>query len=343
MTNFPHYLSFSLNTQSTAYTNNAVHVLKTLILIPKIFDINLVFEHSKENIYYEFLGCILRTNNKTYSCLFLQKNFDTKEWIYYMDEQIYYFKCFYELVSRLLKNQEMPILLIYQQLQENYNMDIAAADKDLTENQVEILENYAKNIENTADILSNQFRPIEEIIKIDSTFNNSTSIDENIRNSNSTIQENKFKRVSSANNNNNSTNINSSNFPTSTSQSVEFDYICTYCGLKNKIENKNCLKCKGNNENNIKEVLSRKKNGDKFTNDNKSENVNEFASKTQGKIFKQKTLSTNHSANNIISTNLTPSPGKEPTRLSPEIMKAIDIPSFDFKIKSLEDEKRILE
>jgi hypothetical protein len=223
-------------------------------------------------------------------------------------------------------------------------MDIAAADKDLTENQVEILENYAKNIENTADILSNQFRPIEEIIKIDSTFNNSTSIDENIRNSNSTIQENKFKRVSSANNNNNnSTNINSSNFPTSTSQSVEFDYICTYCGLKNKIENKNCLKCKGNNENNIKEVLSRKKNGDKFTNDNKSENVNEFASKTQGNIFKQKTLSTNHSANNIISTNLTPSPGKEPTRLSPEIMKAIDIPSFDFKIKSLEDEKRILE
>jgi len=223
-------------------------------------------------------------------------------------------------------------------------MDIAAADKDLTENQVEILENYAKNIENTADILSNQFRPIEEIIKIDSTFNNSTSIDENIRNSNSTIQENKFKRVSSANNNNNnSTNINSSNFPTSTIQSVEFDYICTYCGLKNKIENKNCLKCKGNNENNIKEVLSRKKNGDKFTNDYKSENVNEFASKTQGNIFKQKTLSTNHSANNIISTNLTPSPGKEPTRLSPEIMKAIDIPSFDFKIKSLEDEKRILE
>lgn len=317
-----------------------MHVLKTLILIPKIFDINLIFEHSNENIYYEFLGCILRSNNRTYSCLFFQKNFNTKEWIYYVDEQIYYFKCFYEVLCRILKNQEMPILLIYQQLQENYNMDIAAAEKDLTEIQVEILENYAKNIENTPEILSNQFRPIEEIIKIEYTFNSSNSIDENIRNSNGNAQDNKFKRISS--NNNNSTNINSSNFLTNTSQSGEIEYVCTYCGQKNKLENKNCLKCKGNNETNIKEFLIKKKNTDKFI-DIKADNINESVSKTQSNVFKQKTLTSNLSANNIIVKNLTPSPGKEPIRVSPETnYKHMEIPPFDVKIKLFEDEKRIL-
>ena len=116
LTNFPYYLSFSLNPQSNSLINNPTQVLKTFLLIPKIFDLNLIFENSKENVFYEFLGCILRTNNRTYSCLFFQKNFNSKEYIYYVDEQIYYFKTFFEVLCRLLKSQEMPILIIFQKL-----------------------------------------------------------------------------------------------------------------------------------------------------------------------------------------------------------------------------------
>ena len=340
MTNFPYYLSFSLNPQSNSLINNPTQVLKTFLLIPKIFDLNLIFENSKENVFYEFLGCILRTNNRTYSCLFFQKNFNSKEYIYYVDEQIYYFKTFFEVLCRLLKSQEMPILIIFQKLQEKYNMDIAAADKDLTENQVEILQNYAKNIENTAEILSNQFRPIEEIIKIESIQVNNSTSNEDTKNINSSSPENKFKRASSLNNNNNVSNFNSTNFPTNTSSnSVDFEYTCSLCGVKNKIENKICQKCNRNNEHLIKENINKRKSVEKTNNDckNSNENPGEVGSKLIGNNNKPKTLNSNNSAINVISNNIIE---KEMNKISNDIVNNIkEKPVVVENIKSQEDDK----
>ena len=97
----------------------------------------------RNKVFYEFHGAICSTNYKSYTCYFSQINKDQKEWIFYEDEDVIYYKGYIDLISNLVKTQQNPIFLIYQ-IQESFTTDF---DKEFTTEEISRLEKLAKNVD----------------------------------------------------------------------------------------------------------------------------------------------------------------------------------------------------
>ena len=196
------------------------------------------------------IGGICYTNNKSYTCFFNQNNTENNEWIHYEDENISYFKEYVEIIKLLIKNQQTPNFLIYKIQEKNNEKN----NKDLTQETIFKLEKFASNIDNYNMISKNKFRPNDDTIKYD------IAEDRNQNNNN-------FKRNNVGANQNSSTN-------NSSITSENSEYTCVICYQRNKVEHKICIKCKKNNESQIKDMLLlKRKSSEKSSNLNNNQHI----------------------------------------------------------------------
>jgi hypothetical protein len=256
LSNFPHYLSFSLHKEKEKNYNTTIEeVLKTLILIPKIFDLSTIFDHSsKQKVFHEFFGAILIKPSKSYTCLFLEKGSDTgdSKWIHYDDTIVSYYNSWFEAVSACLKKLELPVMIFYQ-MQDKYS-DI---EKDLSAEEVQTLERYAINLEAFNPATCNKFRTVEDVLKF---VHHPPHYDASEEGPNH--MHNKSKNSTSI-----STSKNNSANSTTNSRIELTEYLCYFCFSKNRIECPTCYKCKKNNEAVIEDLL-KKRHGHGFNNGN---------------------------------------------------------------------------
>ncbi len=224
--NNPHYLVFSI--QKNGY-NSILDILNTFILIPKIFDLATMFEHSaRQKLFYELIGVIMIKPSKTYTSCFRKD----EQWIYHDEEESRLFSSWFEFITHCLKNAESPFML-YFNLQDKY----LNFDKDLSNDEIQILERYARNADDLSNICQNKFRINEDYLKFDHL--------DSIKPSNS---KNSTSISTSKNHSNNNSN----------SRSDFGEYVCPFCLSKNRIENPLCYKCSKNNEGVIEDLLKRK-------------------------------------------------------------------------------------
>jgi hypothetical protein len=228
LSNSPSYLIFSLQKQTLINMNFSVmEILKTFILIPKIFDLGTLFDHSsKQKIFYEFYGAILLKPGKTYTCFF--KNKELNKWVHYDDEKISTYSSWFELLSSSLKNSESPILLFYQ-VQEKFT-----EEKDLSLEEIQLLEKHARNADNLSNIIINRFRSNEDVIKFES-FRGLQHFAKTSETSAITSKHNSNSRIDQLT-----------------------EYSCIGCLSKNRIECPVCLKCNRNNEAQIEDLLKKR-------------------------------------------------------------------------------------
>ena len=232
LSNFPSYLTFSLQKYNSSCFYTVTEILKTFILIPKIFDLGTLFNHSsKQKIFFEFLGAILLKPGKTYSCFF--KNRDINMWLHYDDEKITTYSSWFELLSECIKNCEFPILIFFQ-IQEKFS-----EEKDLTPEELQLLERHARNADNLQNIIVNRFRSNEDIIKFENLKNNS-------------------QQHSSKGSETSVTSKNLSNNNSNSRLEQVTEYSCIGCLSKNRIECPVCLKCNKNNEAQIEDLLKKR-------------------------------------------------------------------------------------
>jgi hypothetical protein len=223
LSNSPSYLSFSLQNQ-THINTSVMEILKTFILIPKIFDLGTLFDHSsKQKIFFEFFGAILLKPGKSYTCFF--KNKEMNKWIHYDDEKISSYSSWFELLSSCLKNSESPILLFYQK-QEKFT-----EEKDIGLEEILLLEKHARNADNLSNTILNRFRSNEEIIKFESF----RGLQPTGKNSDTSAKHNSNSRIDQVT-----------------------EYSCIECFSKNRIECPVCLKCSKNNEAQIEDLLKKR-------------------------------------------------------------------------------------
>jgi hypothetical protein len=231
ISNLPTYLAFNL--QKNPLQLGVLDILNTFILIPKIFDIGTVFETSGRKNFYEYMGVILMKPSKSYSACY--KNSTTNQWTYYDDDNVISFQSWFDFIYHCLKHSEYPIM-VYYQLEEKY---IDSDTDDLSNDEILVLEGYARNADNLNTIMQNKFRPNEDIIRLDGGDTNSN------------------KGHSSKNSTSISTSKNNSN-NNSHSRLDLGEYVCAYCFSKNRIESPLCFKCGKNNENVIEDLLKRR-------------------------------------------------------------------------------------
>lgn len=336
LTSLPFYFSFNL-LSSFSFQNTTINILKTLILIPLKLDIGTIFEHSCFKSFYFLNGGINRTQSRTYTCFFSQKNtHNEREWIYYCDDTILYFKSWFDLVTKILRNKEIPILIFYQLRSKKDNF----SEKEMTRENIESLENYALQVDNVQEVPSNRFRPFEDIIKHDNNsaleYAHSSDVQALISNS----SDNKFKRNQPISNSTNNTSNSSLDLN---------EYLCGMCSCKNKLETLFCGKCGYNNENIIKESIRKKKQNEKgstpFEVERISKKDKEEANNSEHNPFKKenkKVLNYNNSTNEIISPNSKLEKiDKELNKISSDIIKHLDKPLSGNQGVSAEDDKSI--
>jgi hypothetical protein len=231
MSNVPTYLAFHL--QKNHNNMSVLDILNMFILIPKIFDIGTVFDQtSKQKNFYEYMGVILMKPGKSYSACY--KNTITNQWTYYDDEEIIYFKSWFEFIYYCLKHSECPIM-VYYQLEEKY---IDSDTDELSNDEISVLEAYAGNSDNLNTIMLNKFRPYEDILRLE---NDNTSNKGHSSKTSTSISTSK-------NNSNNNSHCR-----------IDLgEYVCAYCFSKNRIESPLCYKCNKNNEHVIEDLLKRK-------------------------------------------------------------------------------------
>jgi hypothetical protein len=267
LNNLPNYLTFCLQRKNTKNldtdTQNIISTssitvtdtLKTLILIPKLFDLSSLFEHSsKQKVFFEFFGGICVKPGQTYTCFFKSKEINSSSlesfiWSHYDDENFTSFSSWFDLISHLLKNLEFPLILFYQ-IQEKYT----DSEKDLTQEELQTLERYARSADNTANILQNRFRPKEDVINFDYDFN---FVNENIYNEN---LRHLMKRQKQSSKNSTSISTSKPNSNNNSNSRIEqpTEYICSKCLAKNRIENQICSMCNRNNEDVIEDLLRKR-------------------------------------------------------------------------------------
>ncbi len=256
----PSYLAFNLqkniglnnNNNSGINSNNTplvTEILKTFILIPHIFELGTIFDHSsKQKVFFEFYGAILLKPSKTYSCFFKSSNnnnSDNEDWVHYDDHNITH-SSWFDLISLCLKSCEVPVLLFYQ-IQDKY---ASSLEKEITIEEIQILERYVRTADNLANILANRFRSNEEVIKFD-----------NIRSSR--VSESSQQKLKINNSSNNISNVSkgasTGNNSTSSSRNGALtEYSCSSCFTKNRIECPICYKCNKNNESVIEDLLKKR-------------------------------------------------------------------------------------
>jgi len=242
LTNIPYNLSFGL-VSPKKYSKILSHmeILKSFILIPKILDLSILYDYSsKQKVFYEFFGGFLIKPSKAYSCFFLQNSANQNDnftWVYYdcgkitsnTSEQNYTlsFNNWFDLISHCLANGEYPIMLFYQ-IQQKYIHN----EKEISNEEIQTLERYAKSADNLNSIVMYKFRPTEDIIKSEpSSSSNSVNL-------NNIHDINNLKSVSK-DSSNISTSRNTSN-NNSHSRMDTGEYNCIYCFAKNKIDNMLC-------------------------------------------------------------------------------------------------------
>lgn len=275
LNNLPNYLTFALqrktmknehtdqSNQSNQYNQfnslttsiSVTEVLKTFILIPKLFDLSTIFDHSsKQKIFFEFFGAICIKPGKTYTCFF--KNVEghasnpsnqSCTWTHYDDEKMTSFSSWFELISFCLKNLDFPIMLFYQ-IQEKYSDN----EKELSYDELQTLERYARNADNLQNILQNRFRSDEDIINYDYELNFVNDNEINLR------HLLKRQKQISKNSTSISTSKPSSNNNSNSRIEQPTEYICSKCQSKNRIENQICSVCSKNNEDVIEDLLKKR-------------------------------------------------------------------------------------
>lgn len=266
MNNLPNYLTFNLQ---KICNSSVFEILQIFVMIPKIFDLSTVFEHSaKQKIFFEFFGATMfKQGGKNYACFF--KNRSNNKWVHYDDETVKEFETWFDLVSFCLSNGQ-TVNMIFYHLQEKYT----DSEKELTIEELNLLERYARNVDDTQTIVSNKFRQMEDLYPYEGSHTNTNSISEEIRSSiSSATNTNSNYNNNPVNNNNHHNNLqkqNSSKNSTSISTSKNnsnnnsnsrldlLDYMCKYCMSKNRIENLTCLNCHKNNEPLIEDVLKKR-------------------------------------------------------------------------------------
>jgi hypothetical protein len=313
LNNFPTYLNFNLQRIGVGSPCHAAQVLsifeilKTFVLIPKIFDLGTLFDHSsKQKVFFEFFGAILLKPGKNYSCFFKNNTSNTTNshindylYIHYDDDKITNFSSQFDLISFCLKNCEVPVLLFYQ-IQEKYN----DSEKDISLDELQILERYARNADNLNNIISNRFRSNEDIIrfeKIDSTHSQSHSQGVYTRNPSnaSTLPLNQSSK--------NSSSISTSK-PSSTNNSNSridpvTEYACINCYSKNRIECPVCLKCNKNNEAAIEDLLKKRNNMNYINIANFNLNINTGVEVPRERDNAAMGINNATSSNSVITTN----------------------------------------
>lgn len=264
LTNIPYNLSFGLvNPKKYGKILTHTEILKSFILIPKILDLSILFDYSsKQKVFYEFFGAFLIKPSKTYSCFFRQQTGNQNDdftWVYYdcgkitsnSSEQNYTlsFNTWFDLISHCLANGEYPIMLFYQ-IQQKYIDN----EKDISNEEIQTLERYAKSADNLHSIVMYKFRPTEDIIRSEPSSN-----------SNSLHLNNNAIQSGSKGSSNISTSRNTSN-NNSQSRMDTGDYNCIYCFAKNRVDNMLCYKCGQNNEAVVEEILKKRHLNNNFIN-----------------------------------------------------------------------------
>jgi hypothetical protein len=184
---------------------------------------------------------------KTYSCFFKNQNPADKEgefiWMHYDDEKMTTYSSWFDLISICLKNCEFPVLVFYQ-IQQKYS----ESEKELSNEEIQTLERYARNADNLANVISNRFRSYEDIINYENVnLNNRTpSANVNMNPINSKSSTSLYNSKHNSNNNSNSR----------IDQLTE--YSCLGCSSKNRIECPICFKCNRNNESLIEDLLKKR-------------------------------------------------------------------------------------
>ena len=260
LTNIPYNLSFGLvSPKKYSKILSHIEILKSFILIPKILDLSILYDYSsKQKVFYEFFGGFLIKPSKAYSCFFLQNSANQNDnftWVYYdcgkitsnTSEQNYTlsFNNWFDLISHCLANGEYPIMLFYQ-IQQKYIHN----EKEISNEEIQTLERYAKSADNLNSIVMYKFRPTEDIIKSEpSSSSNSVNL-------NNIHDINNLKSVSK-DSSNISTSRNTSN-NNSHSRMDTGEYNCIYCFAKNKMDNMLCFKCGQNNSAVVEEILKKR-------------------------------------------------------------------------------------
>jgi hypothetical protein len=276
LNNLPTYLTFALqmkikniqtdqSNQSNQYSHfnsvsttlSVTETLKTFILIPKLFDLSTIFDHSsKQKVFYEFFGAICIKPGKTYTCFMKNMEGTTPSnssdrlytWTHYDDEKLTSFSNWFELISFCLKNLEFPLMIFYQ-IQEKYT----DTEKELSLDELQTLERYARNADSLQNILQNRFRSDEDIINYDYDLN---LINEN--NENNLRHHLKRQKHNSKYSTSISTSKPNSNNNSNSRIEQPTEYICLKCQSKNRIENQICSMCSKNNEDVIEDLLKKR-------------------------------------------------------------------------------------
>jgi len=288
LNNLPNYLSFALQRK---FLNTVTEILKTYILIPKLFDLSTLFDHSsKQKVFFEFFGAICIKPGKTYTCFF--KNLEasypinsmdvTYNWTHYDDEKVTNFSSWFELISHCLKNMESPLMIFFQ-IQEKYSDN----EKELTTDELQTLERYARNADNLPNILQNRFRSDEEIINYE--------LDLNFVNDNNENLQHLLKRQKQSSKYSTSISTSKPNSTNNSNSRIEHvtEYICSKCLSKNRIENQICSVCCKNNEDVIEDLLKKKGMNNFINIENFNLNINTGVDKEKEKDIKLSSLKKN--------------------------------------------------
>lgn len=141
----------------------AINILKTMMLIPRVFELSTLFDHSgKAKVFYEFSGLITTKNYLINSTFYKKKtSSSTSMWIYYEDNTVNSFASYFEVISFCLKNSLIPVGIMYQTIEDKY----VDNDPEIGFEEMGILEKFASTLDNQGEIFSNRLRPIEEVYK----------------------------------------------------------------------------------------------------------------------------------------------------------------------------------
>ena len=132
LANSPSYFIFNLdyNESSICFNNSTllIDILKCFILITKNFDINMIFEENSRNKNdynmnkkYNLFGIVFISLTKIYSCAFFHRGINNNSYFYYYKGNNNYvnFNSYYNLVLYSLKNGIIPLVLFYEEKNNN--------------------------------------------------------------------------------------------------------------------------------------------------------------------------------------------------------------------------------
>ena len=278
LANSPSYFIFNLdyNESDIIFNNNTllIDILKSFILISKNIDINMIFEENtrNKNDYninkkYNLLGIVFVSLTKIYSCAFIHKGINNNTSFYYYKGNNNYvnFNSFYNLVLYSLKNGIIPLILFYEEKNNEINERTRQESIDINNN----------NINNSNDLLTK-----EQILHLEKYCNNIDNLFNNINNNKIRTNENILNTMFNKINNNNNNTL--SNKPSS---------------LNNYKPNKNNQNSKPNPNYNIENNNTNSTNNTNNNNENSLQNRN---NNYKHNIYNNKSVQ-NH--NNYINNN----------------------------------------